>query len=89
MTEIGRSGEKMSFDHEWKRTGLKPIWQAVESNLAGFDILSVTDSINNAKLQIEVKATTSEINYAKVHITRNEWETAIIVRILFSFMAFI
>ena len=76
MTEIGRAGEKLSFDHEWKRTGKKPIWQAVESNLAGFDILSVTDSSSNKRLQIEVKATTSEINYAKIHITRNEWDTA-------------
>jgi hypothetical protein len=76
MTEIGRAGEKLSFDYEWKRTGHKPIWQAVESNLAGFDILSVDHASSNTSLQIEVKATTSEISYAKIHITRNEWETA-------------
>jgi hypothetical protein len=76
MTEIGRVGEKLTFEYEWKRTGRKPIWQAVESNLAGFDILSSIDSSTSTKLQIEVKATTSEIRYAKIHITRNEWETA-------------
>jgi len=76
MTEIGRAGEKLSFEYEWKRTGQKPIWQAVESNLAGFDILSIIDSSSNIRLQIEVKTTTSEVDYAKIHITRNEWETA-------------
>ncbi|MFT3681247.1 MAG: DUF3883 domain-containing protein [Ferruginibacter sp.] len=77
MTEIGRTGEKLSYEYEWRRTGHKPIWQAVESNLAGFDILSVADATSQTSLQIEVKATTSEINYAKIHITRNEWDTAI------------
>lgn len=76
MTEIGRAGEKLSFDYEWERTGVKPIWQAVESNLSGFDILSVADKVSSRKLQIEVKATTSEIGYAKLHLTRNEWATA-------------
>lgn len=77
MTEIGRAGEKLSFDYEWKRTGQKPIWQAVESNLAGFDILSIVDSSSSTTLQIEVKATSSNINYATIHITRNEWDTAV------------
>lgn len=77
MTEIGRAGEKLTFEYEWKRTGRKPMWQAVESNLAGFDILSSISSSSNAKLQIEVKATSSDIRYAKIHITRNEWETAL------------
>lgn len=76
MTEIGRAGEKLSFDYEWERTGEKPIWQAMESNHAGFDILSVADKNSNRKLQIEVKTTTAEINYAKIHLTRNEWSTA-------------
>lgn len=76
MTEIGRAGEKLSFQYEWDRTGHKPMWQAVESNLSGFDILSVTNSSTTTRLQIEVKSTTSEMLFANLHITRNEWETA-------------
>jgi hypothetical protein len=78
MTEIGRTGERLSFDHELQRTGIEPLWQAVESNLAGFDLLSIVDSSNNAKLMIEVKASTAPLSYAKLHISKNEWETAIL-----------
>jgi len=77
MLEIGRAGEKLSFDHEYSRTGKIPLWQAVESNLAGFDLLSVNDKDNSQKLKIEVKATTSSIEYAKFHVTKNEWNTAL------------
>jgi len=77
LTEIGRQGEKLSFEYEWQRTGKEPIWQSIESNLSGFDILSISDSNTISKLQIEVKATTSSINYAKIHVTKNEWLTAI------------
>ncbi len=76
MTEIGRMGEKLSFDHELKRTGSTPKWQSVESNLSGFDILSIIDDGNQQKLKIEVKATTSKIDYAKIHLSKHEWNTA-------------
>jgi len=77
MTEIGRAGEKLSYDHEKERTGFDPIWQSVESNLAGFDVLSVLSFNDRTKLKIEVKTTTSNIEFAKIHITKNEWNTAI------------
>ncbi|MDQ2718878.1 MAG: DUF3883 domain-containing protein [Bacteroidota bacterium] len=77
MTEIGRAGEKLSFDYEFKRTGKSPLWQAVESNLAGFDLLSIINNDNSQKLKIEVKTTTSKIAYSKFHITKNEWNTAL------------
>ena len=48
----------------------------MESNLAGYDILSVVDKSNSKKLKIEVKASTSNLEYAKIHITKNEWLTA-------------
>ncbi|MBN8651421.1 MAG: DUF3883 domain-containing protein [Cytophagales bacterium] len=57
LTEIGRIGEKLSFDYEKTRTGFEPVWQAVESNIAGYDLLSILSSDNSAKLQIEVKST--------------------------------
>lgn len=77
MTEIGRTGEKLSFDHELNRTGKPPLWQAVESNLAGYDLLSIIDNDNLQKLKIEVKTTTSNLSYAKFHISKNEWNTAL------------
>jgi len=77
MTEIGRIGEKLSFDYELIRTGKPPLWQAIESNLAGFDLLSIVDTTNSQKLKIEVKTTTSNITYAKFHLTKNEWNTAL------------
>ena len=77
MTEIGRSGEKLSFDFEKKRTGKEPIWQAIESNNAGFDLLSVLNNDDPKMLKIEVKTTTSNLEYAKIHVTKNEWETAL------------
>lgn len=77
IIEVGRNGEKLSYDYEKERTGNVPVWQSIESNLAGFDILSINAKNDSKKLMIEVKSTTSKIEYAKVHLTRNEWETAV------------
>jgi hypothetical protein len=77
MTEIGRAGEKLSYEYERNRTGHDPVWQSVESNLSGFDLLSIVKKMDDQKLKIEVKATTSNLNYAKIHISKNEWETAL------------
>lgn len=77
LTEIGRTGEKLSFAYEKARTGVDPVWQAVESNAAGFDLLSVVSRESQTRLQIEVKSTTSSLNYGTLHITRNEWNTAV------------
>lgn len=76
-TEIGRIGEKLSFDFEHNRTGQTPIWQSFESNLSGFDLLSVKNASTSEKLQIEVKSSTAPLVYAKLHLSRNEWDTAI------------
>ncbi len=75
-TEIGREGEKLSYEYEFKRTGCLPHWQSIESNLAGFDLLSVDNAGERRKLQIEVKASTSKLDYAVLHITKHEWQTA-------------
>lgn len=76
MTEIGRAGEKLSMDYELQRTGRRPIWQSFESNLSGFDLLSVVDGESSEKLQIEVKTSSSSILYAKLHLSKHEWNTA-------------
>lgn len=77
LTMIGRTGEKLSFDYETKRTGVEPVWQAIETNSAGYDILSMIDNKTKTKLQIEVKTTTTNPNYSTFHVTKNEWQTAI------------
>jgi len=76
MNEIGRIGEKLSFEYEVQRTKNKPIWQAVESNIAGYDLLSIKEMGNTQKLQIEVKSSTSNIEYAELHLSKHEWNTA-------------
>ncbi len=75
LLEIGRRGERLSFQYERKRTGRIPQWQSVESNLSGYDILSVVSSHDTRQLQIEVKATQADVGSSVFHLTRNEWDT--------------
>lgn len=75
MTETGRYGERLSIKYEQKRTGKEPTWQAVESNLSGFDILSVVGNMDTRKLPIEVKTTSGAIAHGSFFVSRNEWET--------------
>ena len=77
LLEIGRKGETLSLEFEKIRTGKQPIWQSIESNLSGYDIISSTDSEDSRQLLIEVKSTESNINYANFYISRNEWFTAL------------
>jgi Protein NO VEIN, C-terminal len=72
----GRKGEELSLEYERKRTNSSPIWQAVESNLSGYDILSKLSESDPGLLKIEVKSTTSRIGYASFHISKNEWKTS-------------
>jgi hypothetical protein len=76
--ETGRHGERLSVEYERHRTGKMPKWQSVESNLAGYDILSVLSLEDSRKLQIEVKATQAEINSSFFHVTRYEWDTGLL-----------
>jgi len=75
MMETGRHGERLSIKYEQARTGKEPSWQAIESNLSGFDILSVVGALDTRKLPIEVKTTSGAIRHAFFHVSRNEWET--------------
>lgn len=75
-SDIGRRGEVLSIDYETKRTGLKPYWNSFETNLNGYDLLSVIDKDCDIKLSIEVKATTKDISHATFFLTKNEWHTA-------------
>ena len=76
--ETGRQGEILSIQYERKRTEKEPIWQGFESNLSGYDILSVVEKFNNRPLKIEVKTTNSSVHGGLFHISRNEWSVALL-----------
>jgi len=73
---IGRKAEKLSLNFERKRTGKDPIWQGLETAVAGFDVLSVVDSNTERRLKIEVKGSSMNKSVASFFVTRNEWNTA-------------
>ena len=72
----GRTGELLTLAYEKERTGLDADWEAVESNLAGYDILSYHDASGSGRILIEVKSSLQSIDCAEMIISRNEWDTA-------------
>lgn len=74
--ETGRIGEKLSLEYEKSRTGRNPVWQSIDSNLAGYDILSQIDSTDETPLRIEVKTSTVESDIFTFFLSRNEWKVA-------------
>lgn len=74
--ETGRKGERLSLRFEEKRTERLPMWQAVETNFAGYDVLSVRDKADSAALKIEVKASDRAFKNAAIFVTEHEWITA-------------
>ena len=74
---IGREGERLTMEYETTRTGKKPLWQSIETNLAGYDIISRNDKNDDAgEILIEVKASKQPVQNAYLIITRHEWEVA-------------
>lgn len=80
LAQTGRLGERLSLKYEEERTGKAPVWQSIESNLSGFDVLSCLSDSDGTPLQIEVKASESSLDYAQFHLTYNEWESATLAR---------
>lgn len=76
LADIGREGERLTMMFEQRRTGITPEWISVESNLAGYDILSHKESNSDDNILIEVKSSSKAIDDAFCIITRHEWETA-------------
>jgi hypothetical protein len=76
LLEVGRAGERLTLRHELRRTNVEPVWQCIESNFSGFDVLSRKDRQDSSPLRIEVKASARNINAADFALTRNEWTTA-------------
>ena len=75
--EIGRIGEKLTLEYEKRRTGKEPVWKSIETNLAGYDVLSILEKGSTVRLSIEVKASEKPIKIANAYITRHEWNVAI------------
>lgn len=75
--EIGRDAESLSLGYENWRTGTTPQWVAIESNLAGYDVLSQVSSSDTATLMIEVKGSSRSLATAVLILTRNEWNTMV------------
>lgn len=74
--ELGRKGELLSIEYETVRTGFIPIWQSIESNFSGYDLLSRVNIHDSSFLRIEVKATNSK-NDITFTITKGEWSVAL------------
>lgn len=77
LLETGRLGERLTMEYEKQRTGVRPTWQAIESNFSGYDVLSVVSKDDFTPMQIEVKSTSQKISDARFIITKNEWQQAI------------
>ena len=72
----GRIGEKLTIAFERDRTSVDPVWKSVESNFAGYDILSIVNKLDTARLSIEVKTSEKPMVSASAFITRHEWDVA-------------
>lgn len=77
LLKIGREGERLTIQYEFNRVGVSPKWVSIESNYAGYDVLSKESNVSNDRRLIEVKATHKNIGDAEFFISRNEWETAV------------
>lgn len=77
LLAIGRTGERLSLEHERDRTGVEAKWIALENNADGYDLLSVVDRSFSAPLTIEVK-TTSVGTRSSFSLSRHEWERAVL-----------
>ena len=74
--DIGRFGEELTIDYEKKRTNVTPIWESINSNLAGFDIISQVSSTDASQILIEVKSSAKQLQTASFYVTHNEWRFA-------------
>lgn len=72
----GRSGEQCTIAFEKERVGKKPIWKSIDSNLMGYDIMSISSVEDKSPFLIEVKASIEDMQHAYFHISSNEWQVA-------------
>lgn len=69
--QIGKTGEKLSIEYEYKKSGIRPTYQALIDERSGFDLIAF--SKDKEEKYIEVKAS----RRGQAHITWNEWKTAV------------
>ncbi len=70
----GRQGERCSFEWERRRTAVEPVWTALSTNDAGYDLLSRLSKTDDRRLLIEVKASTLDWEDAEAILSRHEWD---------------
>ena len=73
----GRQAENWTCEYETKRTGQIPEWICLDSNFAGYDILSCASNTDKRPLRIEVKGSERRPKEAEFIVTRFEFQTAI------------
>ena len=73
LAEIGRRGEALSMEYERMRTNREPVWEALESNMSGYDILSSQSAEDSTSIYIEVKASEKPLTSASLFISKTEW----------------
>lgn len=79
LGNIGDEGENLSMAYERKRLdnieGIQRI-SVIDGDLPGYDILSFTDIETQNRKRIEVKASTQDIDSAKIFLTWNEFKVS-------------
>jgi hypothetical protein len=76
LSQTGHQAESLSCKYEADRTGQVPEWICLDSNFAGFDVLSRRSKSDATPLKIEVKGSGRRPKEADFVLTRNEAETA-------------
>ncbi len=61
---------------EEERTRSEPVWESVNSNLAGYDILSQVSATDKHQILIEVKSSALNMQDASCFISHKEWAFA-------------
>jgi hypothetical protein len=74
--QTGRKAEKLSMSYEELRTGRRPQWKCIDTNYAGYDILSIVEQSDPRPCAIEVKGSARKLKEATFILTRREWEVA-------------
>jgi hypothetical protein len=76
LSKTGRTAERWTCEFEEKRTGSSPQHVCLDSNFAGYDVLSQVSGGDASPLPIEVKGSERRPKEADFVFTRNEYEAA-------------
>jgi hypothetical protein len=76
LSKTGRRAEQLSFEYESDRTGYPAERIYLDTNFAGFDVLSRLSKLDATPLPIEVKGSERRPKEADFVLTRNEFRAA-------------